>query len=60
MRFLKFVTVCWFAWKATRRGEKLIYVTVSKHGVPSCAMFVGYDREAWRVTQFAMESKLCS
>ena len=57
MNFLRFVAVCWKAWKKINKGHQTIYVAVVKRGVPNVALFVGVGREAWRVTQFAIEAK---
>jgi hypothetical protein len=55
VRFLKLV---YLAWRACRRKgpEDVIFVSLASRGVPQVTMLIGFDREAWRVSQIAIES----
>jgi hypothetical protein len=58
---LRYIWVCWRAWrmlKADPTGSGLAYVGLSYRGVPQLAIFVARDREAWRVTERALDAKL--
>jgi hypothetical protein len=57
--FIEFVQVLWLARRAYRNYRqtgKPAYSGLSVEGVPSVVVFIGVGREAWRVSQVAIES----
>ena len=58
MNFLQFAFVCWKAWKQLKRVGISYSTAIDRYGVPRMALFVAWDREAWRVVQYAVESHL--
>lgn len=55
MDTLLFLWLAWKTYKKARQGTNLAYIAATSHGVPRIAIFVGLDREAWRVTVHAIE-----
>ncbi len=53
MTLLQYLYCC---YRAYRNPEKLTYFVLSYRGVPCLTVAIGRDREAWRVSQFAIES----
>lgn len=56
------MNLCRFLWIALRayRVAKINgshYVALTAHGVPQVAVFVGVGREAWRISQRAVEER---
>ena len=58
------ILVLWCAWRAYRQSQKQSrllgkggsgYAAITSRGVPFIACFVATDREAWRVSQRAIE-----
>lgn len=53
------VQFLWLAWGAYRQARRqpnvTIYSAITRHGVPHVCIFVGVGREAWRVSQRAIE-----
>jgi hypothetical protein len=47
----------WAAYRAYKIAEKsgTSYVVLCSHGVPQVAVFVGLGRDAWRVSQRAVQ-----
>jgi hypothetical protein len=51
---VRFLWMCYKAWKGT---EKLSYWAIrNSYGIPQVSIAIGKDREAWRVSQFAIDS----
>lgn len=46
--------LAWIAWRRLKPGS-IGYYQASVHGVPKVAIFVGFGREAWRISQRAVE-----
>lgn len=46
----------WFCYRAYRADGDLNYFALSWRGVPCLAVLIARDREAWRVSTFAIES----
>jgi hypothetical protein len=52
---LRFVFLAWRAyWRAKETG-RVTYSAITRRGVPYCCIFIGVGREAWRVSQRAIE-----
>jgi hypothetical protein len=57
MNTIKFLLLAYTSYKhAKKHGTSYNAVTIA--GVPQCTLFIALDREAWRVTQFAIETNL--
>lgn len=54
-----FVRFFWLAYKVYAKAKVTgtNYAALTHRGVPQIACFVGVGREAWRVTEFAIEVK---
>lgn len=46
----------WFCYKAYRSPAKFAYFALNWRGVPFLSVAVARDREAWRVSQLAIEA----
>ena len=56
--FFQWLWCSWLAYRLAVRGQKhqgIGYVCLSHHGIPNVAIFIGVGREAWRVSQIAVE-----
>jgi hypothetical protein len=54
MRFLKFIFVCSRCYFASKKSvANAAYFSVTSFGVPTLAVFIARDRDAWRVSDFA-------
>jgi hypothetical protein len=52
----KFLWLCVRAYRlAESRGTGVAYVAQTHAGVPECTVFVGFGREAWRLSVRAVE-----
>jgi len=57
MQTIRFFMLALTAYKhAKLHGSS--YLVLDNSGVTQLALFIALDREAWRVTQFAIETKL--
>lgn len=56
MNLLQYTHLCWQAWRMLRT-RPIVYLRIVSHQVPSGALLVARDREAWRLTQFAIDSE---
>lgn len=52
---LRFLWVALRAFRMARKTGAPGYSALTLHGVPVMAVFVGLDREAWRISQRAFE-----
>lgn len=61
---MRLLSVLWCAWRAYRQSEIQAaqtgtggsgYAALTSRGVPFVACFIATDREAWRVSQRAIE-----
>ena len=55
IELLRFLRVALAAYWACKAGGGTYYGAVVRHGVPEVAIFVGVGREAWRISQRAIE-----
>jgi hypothetical protein len=53
LNLLQYLYCCYRAYKSP---NKLTYFALEYRGVPCLTVAIGRDREAWRVSQFAIES----
>jgi hypothetical protein len=52
--FIRYLKACVIAYRIARtNGLNACYLGVESHGVCRIAVLVAFDREAWRVTDFA-------
>lgn len=54
--FFQFVYCCALAYRNARRSGRCEYVGLSFRGVPNACVLVGIGREAWRVSEVAINS----
>lgn len=60
MKLFPFILLCWRAW-ARLQTKPTAYLTLeNRHGVQEVALFVARDREAWRVTEFAIAARFAA
>ncbi len=54
---IELVSAMWAAYRAYRIAQKSgsSYVAITSHGVPQIACFMAIGRDAWRVSQRAVE-----
>ena len=56
MTLLQYIIVCWRMWSELKK-QSYGYLTITPpSGIPTLAVFMARDREAWQVTQFAIEN----
>lgn len=55
INIIRFIWLAWQAYQGARRCKGLYYASLAKDGVPDIAIFVGLDREAWRISKRAIE-----
>lgn len=56
IEFIQFVHCAARAYMNARRSGRCSYVGVTLHGVPNACVLVGIGREAWRVSEVAINS----
>jgi hypothetical protein len=54
--FFQFVTCAIRAYRNARRSGRCAYVGLELHGVPNACVLVGIGREAWRVSEVAINA----
>ncbi len=52
---IRFLYIAWEAYRGAQRDGQLRYRGITRNGVPHTVIFVGVGREAWRITQRAVE-----
>lgn len=52
---LRFLFLALETYYRARRSGKPCYAALTVHGVPKVCVFVAIGREAWRVSQYAVE-----
>lgn len=55
MRFILTLFVAARAYRIACRNNNTGYFAITSTGVPQIACFIGLDREAWRITQEAID-----
>lgn len=55
IEFVRFIRLCCFAYFKAKEHGTHYAALASRHGVPTLCCFVGIGRDAWRVTQKAIE-----
>lgn len=58
-RLFLFTRLCWRAWRLRDAGGPsgcIYYGATAWRGVPDICVLVGFNREAWRVTNLATEA----
>lgn len=56
--FIRFLRIALIAYRACKtEGGGTHYAAVIRRGVPEVAIFVGVGREAWRISQRAIEER---
>jgi hypothetical protein len=57
MSLFYFIRACYKVWRALRTNHIIYLRHAPTSGVPTFCILAARDREAWRVTQFAIESE---
>ena len=52
---IKFAIFAFRAYRAAKRTGGVQYGAVTRHGVPQVVLLCATDREAWRISQCAIE-----
>lgn len=52
---IRFVVLAWRAYQQARRMGRPQYSALTTHGIPQVCIFVGVGREAWRISQWAIQ-----
>jgi len=56
IKYLQFLWLCNHSyWAAKKKGGTHYGAVLDFHGVPLVALFVGVDRDSWRISQRAIE-----
>ena len=50
-----FLLMAYRAYRMAKRTGNVSYVSISRRGIPYMSCFVGVGREAWRISQRAIE-----
>lgn len=53
--FVEYRFRCAWIYRKAKRTRRAIYWGLSRHGVPCFTMLMAHGREAWQVTQVALE-----
>ena len=56
MEFIQFAVCAIRAYRNARGSGRCAYVGMDFHGVPNAGILVGLGREAWRVSEVAINS----
>lgn len=52
---LRFMFLAWRAYWRAKDTNRVTYSAITRHGVPQCCIFIGVGRNAWKVSQRAIE-----
>lgn len=55
MRLLQFMFLAFTAFRRAEKVHKPQYFAIERHGVPDLCFFIATGREAWRISQRAIE-----
>lgn len=57
-RAIRFAWIAFATYRRAVTGTGISYSAVTENGVPQLGVMVAVDREAWRVTNLALEAAL--